>query len=336
MEDPAGRPCGSESGDVVRSEGAVDPRRSARRDRGNQRPVGLGLPRREHDLPEADLSRDANDLRKVGRLPARVDLLQPAVHRLDLEDEFGRELPCSTKFLRSPQIGAREYRLLCTGDEDVDRLVRLPYPRVDPERHVPRELLDIVELGIVPFEAVEVDEVEPGKVRRETVDDVEDIELPAGSPTCGHRAVRARQADLSPADEEAWDEFWALPRRRRDRVNGAARGGGAHGHRTPRGFFPLPFGSGGYLGRSRLPPVARRWRAADGGPSRQRPAAEESPHFGEHGVGWEPDGRESELRSRNDTARWYGEGGAPEVPSGYGETAASPEASPDRRCEVFP
>src|SRR5580658_6910541 len=281
MEDPAGRPCGSESGDVVRSEGAVDPRRSARRDRGNQRPVGLGLPRREHDLPEADLSRDANDLRKVGRLPARVDLLQPAVHRLDLEDEFGRELPCSTKFLRSPQIGAREYRLLCTGDEDVDRLVRLPYPRVDPERHVPRELLDIVELGIVPFEAVEVDEVEPGKVRRETVDDVEDIELPAGSPTCGHRAVRARQADLSPADEEAWDEFWALP-------------------------------------------------------SRRRPAAEESPHFGEHGVGWEPDGRESELRSRNDTARWYGEGGAPEVPSGYGETAASPEASPDRRCEVFP
>jgi hypothetical protein len=81
---------------------------------------------------------------------------------------------------------------------------------------------------------------------------------------------------------------------------------------------------------------ARRWRAADGGPRRQRRAAEESPHFGEHGVGWEPDGRESELRSSHDTARRYGEGVAPEVPPGSDETAVSPEASPDRRDEEFP
>ena len=81
---------------------------------------------------------------------------------------------------------------------------------------------------------------------------------------------------------------------------------------------------------------ARRWRAADGGPSWQRPAAEESPLSGKHGVGREPDRRESERRSRNDTARWDGEDGASEDPSGNGETAASPGASPERRDEEFP
>ena len=81
--------------------------------------------------------------------------------------------------------------------------------------------------------------------------------------------------------------------------------------------------------------LARRWRAADGGPSRRRPAAEESPLSGKHGVGWEPDGRESEQRSRNDTARWHHEGVAPEHPSGSGETADSPGASPNGRDEPF-
>lgn len=82
--------------------------------------------------------------------------------------------------------------------------------------------------------------------------------------------------------------------------------------------------------------VARRWRAADGGPYRQRTAAEESPHFGRHGVGWEPDGRESELRSRNDTVRRDGEGVALETPLELGETADSPEASPNGRKEEPP
>ncbi len=81
---------------------------------------------------------------------------------------------------------------------------------------------------------------------------------------------------------------------------------------------------------------ARRWWAADGGPCRKRTAAEESPHFGERGVGWEPDGRESELRSRNDTARWDGDGVALEAPPGRDETAGSPEASSERRGDEFP
>jgi hypothetical protein len=102
------------------------------------------------------------------------------------------------------------------------------------------------------------------------------------------------------------------------------------------GAFPLSVRRREALVALNPPKRARRWRAADGGPSWQRPAAEESPHFGERGVGREPDGRESELRSSHDTVRWYGEGVAPEVPLGYGETAVSPEASPDRRDEVFP
>lgn len=99
------------------------------------------------------------------------------------------------------------------------------------------------------------------------------------------------------------------------------RTGGCH-----RRLFPSS------TGRS----FARRWRAADGGPCRQRPAAEESPRSGKHGVGREPDRRESELRSRNDTVRWYGEGVALEDPPEYGETADSPGASPDGRYEAFP
>jgi len=110
---------------------------------------------------------------------------------------------------------------------------------------------------------------------------------------------------------------------------------------TARGLFGLR--PGGQVPRyrslfasTRGRSFARRWRAADGGPSRQRPAAEESPRSGKHGVGWEPDRRESELRSRNDTARWHGEGVASEDPSGTGETADSPGASPDGRDEPFP
>ncbi len=92
----------------------------------------------------------------------------------------------------------------------------------------------------------------------------------------------------------------------------------------------------GLLASVPAPPTARRWRAADGGPVRQRTAAEESPRSGRHGVGREPDGRESEPRSRNDTARWDGDGAAPEAPPGSGETADSPGASPDRREEESP
>lgn len=73
---------------------------------------------------------------------------------------------------------------------------------------------------------------------------------------------------------------------------------------------------------------ARRRRAADGGPCWQQPTAEESPLSGSHGGGREPTEREREPRSRNDTARGHGEGDAPEDPSGYGETADSPGASP--------
>jgi len=93
--------------------------------------------------------------------------------------------------------------------------------------------------------------------------------------------------------------------------------------------------------RSLFPPprrgvFARRWRAADGDTCRRRPVAEESPLSGKHGVGREPDGRESELRSRHDTARRDGDGAASEAPPGYDETAASPGASSERRGEVFP
>ena len=119
------------------------------------------------------------------------------------------------------------------------------------------------------------------------------------------------------------------------------RGAPDTGRGTAPGLFGLPSRAPRRRHRSLFGPThgrlwARRWRAADGGPCRQRPAAEESPRSGKHGVGREPDGRESELRSRNDTARWDGEGGAPEIPSGYGETADSPGASPDRRDEPFP
>ena len=57
---------------------------------------------------------------------------------------------------------------------------------------------------------------------------------------------------------------------------------------------------------------------------------------GKRGVGREPDGRESELRSRNDSARWDGEEVASEAPSGDDETADPPGASPERREEEFP
>jgi len=111
---------------------------------------------------------------------------------------------------------------------------------------------------------------------------------------------------------------------------------GAPRPRDPARVHPSSRRHGSLFPLEQAPVLARRWRAADGGTCRQRPTAEESPHFGEHGVGWEPDGRESELRSSNDTARWYGDGAAPEVPPGPDETAVSPEASPDRRCEEFP
>ena len=81
---------------------------------------------------------------------------------------------------------------------------------------------------------------------------------------------------------------------------------------------------------------ARRWRAADGGSCWQRPTAEESPLSGNRGGGWEPAGREPEQRSRNDTARRYGEDAASEAPTGYGETADSPGASPSGRDEEIP
>ncbi len=67
---------------------------------------------------------------------------------------------------------------------------------------------------------------------------------------------------------------------------------------------------------------------ADGGVRWKHRPAEESPHSGDHGGGWEPAGREPEQRSSNDTVRGYGEGAAPEFPSGHDETAASPGASP--------
>src|SRR5579871_4761007 len=93
--------------------------------------------------------------------------------------------------------------------------------------------------------------------------------------------------------------------------------------------------------RARYPvPVAcrdarRRRAAAGGGPGRRYPA-EEGPHSGGHGGGWEPAGRESEQRSSNDTVRGHGEGAALEDPPGPGETAVSPGASPDRRDEPAP
>ena len=110
---------------------------------------------------------------------------------------------------------------------------------------------------------------------------------------------------------------------------------------TPGGFRALPCPSrrppdpAGLFGR--LPFVATPGGGGQLTVARSATtAAEESPLSGRRGVGWEPDGRESELRSRNDTARRHRDGVAPEDPPGSGETAASPGASSEWRGEVSP
>jgi hypothetical protein len=82
--------------------------------------------------------------------------------------------------------------------------------------------------------------------------------------------------------------------------------------------------------RTPLPSPARRRRAADGRDRGQPHPAEETPHSGDRGSGREPAGREPEPRSRNDTARGYEDGVAPEIPPRHGETAVFPGASPER------
>jgi len=318
----------------------------------------------------ADASNDLSQLDRIHRPPVPSGLCQTSADHLDFEHDLWSQLPRSREGVWPPQVGTRENHSARARHQHVDRLVRGSDSRVHPEGDVTGELLKVVQLWIALLDPVEVDDVEQRVLGNQPVQYVKWIKLGAGRRVRWHGAVRPRLIDVSRFEQQARDQ----PRARAFPFAGKGSGTARHLGADHAGAFrswggrfragvptilrvpamkPCPVLKVRLTNslkrakwgpervrqsfRQRLViPDARRWRAADGGPGRQRPAAEESPLSGKHGVGREPDRRESERRSRNDTARRDGEDEASEDPSGNGETAASPGASPERRDEEFP
>src|SRR5271157_3869671 len=83
---------------------------------------------------------------------------------------------------------------------------------VDPESDVPRDLLEVVHLGVAVLEAIEVDEIQHRVISRQAVDHIERVERRTVRGVGRYRTIWAGDADLAFSQQQTGHQS-GTPRR---------------------------------------------------------------------------------------------------------------------------